>query len=50
MRGAKVITPVALKNYMILFTRRDKPLAQDFIQTLKKVGPPMGINIDDPVA
>lgn len=48
MRGKPVISAVSLKDYMILHTRRDGNIAEDFIRTLKKVGPPMGIYIDDP--
>jgi len=32
---------------MVLFTSRDYEKAQDFVQTLRRVGPPMGINIGD---
>ncbi len=48
MRGTKVISAVSLHNYIILFTRRDSGVAEDFINTLQRVGPPMGIDIGQP--
>ena len=48
MRGNKLITPVDLTNFMIVFTQRDYDKASDFVRTLSTVGPPMGINIGNP--
>lgn len=45
MRGNILITPVSLNDFMILSTRRDSDKAQDFVQTLQKVGPAMGIQV-----
>lgn len=45
MRGKVLITPVSLNDFMILSTRRDAEKAQDFVQTLQKVGPAMGIQV-----
>ena len=47
MRGNTLISAISLRNYMVLFTSRDYEKAQDFVQTLRRVGPPMGINIGD---
>ena len=35
-------------DYMVLSTRRDADKAQDFVQTLQKVGPPMGMKVGRP--
>ena len=48
MRGKKIISGIALKDYVIIFTRRDQESAQDFASTLQKVGPPMGIMVGNP--
>lgn len=48
MRGNTLISTVPLSNYMIVFAPRDGDKAQDFVQTLKRVGPPMGIDVRDP--
>ncbi|XP_061189699.1 piwi-like protein 1 isoform X2 [Saccostrea echinata] len=48
MRGKKLITPVNLDNWVIVFTRRNSPQAQDLVQTLSRVGPPMGMQINSP--
>ncbi|XP_062615032.1 piwi-like protein 1, partial [Saccostrea cucullata] len=48
MRGKKLITPVNLENWVIVFTRRNSPQAQDLVQTLSRVGPPMGMQINSP--
>ena len=48
LRGKKVIAPVSLMEYMVLSTRRDADKAQDFVQTLQKVGPPMGMKVGRP--
>ena len=33
---------------MVISTQRDSQLAGDFVQTLQKVGPPMGIRVANP--
>ncbi|XP_048752927.1 piwi-like protein 1 isoform X2 [Ostrea edulis] len=50
MRGKQLITPVNLENWVILFIRRNSAQAQDLVQTLSRVGPPMGMNIATPTA
>ena len=49
MKGQKLISTVDLVKYLLLFSRRDSLKAQDFFNTLAKVGPPMGMNIADPI-
>lgn len=48
MRGKQLITPVNLENWVIVFTRRNNAQAQDLVQTLSRVGPPMGMRINAP--
>ena len=48
MRGANLISTINLNKWMILFSSRDKGIAQDFYQTLQKVNPPMGIEVNKP--
>ena len=48
MRGMTLLTVVDLREWAVLFTDRDAPKAQDFVQTMSKVGPGMGINVSDP--
>lgn len=50
MRGKQLLSSVEMSDYMILFTGRDAPKAQDFIQTLQRVGPPMGFRVGEPYA
>ena len=33
---------------MVVFTRRDAEKAHDFVSTLMKVGPPMGMRVEKP--
>ena len=48
MRGKYLLLSIGMSDYMILFTGRDAPKAQDFIQTLQRVGPPMGFRVGEP--
>lgn len=48
MRGKHLINSISLREYNIIFSGRDVGVAQDFIQALKKVGPPMGIMVAEP--
>nr|XP_022341463.1 piwi-like protein 1 isoform X1 [Crassostrea virginica]XP_022341464.1 piwi-like protein 1 isoform X1 [Crassostrea virginica]XP_022341465.1 piwi-like protein 1 isoform X1 [Crassostrea virginica] len=48
MRGKQLITPVNLENWVIVFTRRNSAQAQDLVQNLSRVGPPMGMRINSP--
>nr|NP_001107667.1 seali [Strongylocentrotus purpuratus]ABY58155.1 seali [Strongylocentrotus purpuratus] len=43
-----VITAVPLRNWVVVFTRRDAPKAAEFIQMMKQVCPQMGIEIEHP--
>lgn len=49
MRGKRMFSSVSLHNWAILVTDRDKPRAIDFVQNLCRVGPPMGMNISQPM-
>ncbi|VDI77989.1 aubergine [Mytilus galloprovincialis] len=48
MRGKELVTPVDLQRWVIVFTRKNSVMAQDLVQTLSKVGPPMGMRIAQP--
>jgi len=48
MRGKNVISAIPLRTWLVLYTSRDAAIAQDFVQTLERVNPPMGIKIDKP--
>ena len=41
-----VITAVPIHNWLLVFTKRDSGKAMDFMTTLKKVCPPMGIEVN----
>lgn len=41
----QVITPVPLRNWMVLFVNRDRSKAFEFINMMKKVTPAMGIQV-----
>ena len=40
-----VISAVPLNNWVLVFCKRDSPRAMDFVSTLKKVTPMMGIKV-----
>lgn len=44
----RVISAVALNQWLILFTKRDQTKAMDFVQTMKQCCPQMGIQCQDP--
>ena len=48
MRGKNVISAIPLRTWLVLCTTRDEAIAQDFVQTLVKVNPPMGIQLERP--
>jgi aubergine-like protein len=48
MRGKLLITSVNMENWVIIFTKRNAGQAQDLIDTLMRVGPPMGMLIQRP--
>lgn len=37
-----------LVNWIVLHTQRDNRYANDFVQTMQRVGPPMGMLVDRP--
>ena len=41
------MTPVSLGDFFIISTGRDNDKARDFYQTLMKVGPAMGIQVNN---
>ncbi|XP_052219954.1 piwi-like protein 1 [Dreissena polymorpha] len=49
MRGKRLITPVNLQNWVVIYFRRNEQQAQEFVQTLSRVGPPMGMMIAGPI-
>lgn len=46
MRGNELITPVPIENFVVISTRRDADKAHDFVVTLQKIGPAMGIRVN----
>ncbi|XP_078682113.1 piwi-like protein 1 isoform X3 [Branchiostoma floridae x Branchiostoma belcheri] len=49
MRGQQLISCVPMQNWLFIFPQRNSPQAQDFLQALVRVGPPMGMNINKPI-
>lgn len=43
-----VISAVTLKNWLVMFTRRDQSKAMDFVSMMKRVCPPMAIQVNEP--
>ena len=41
----QVITPVHLRNWLVLYVNRDKSKALDFVTMMSKVTPAMGIDV-----
>ena len=41
----QVITPVPLRNWLVLYVNRDKSKALDFVTMMSKVTPAMGIDV-----
>lgn len=50
MRGNTLLTSVPLREWAVLFTAKDASKAEDFVSTMHRVCPPMGMAISDPVA
>ena len=48
MRGEWVIVPVSLEDYLVVFLRRNLGKGQNFVLTLQRVGPPMGMRVRNP--
>jgi aubergine-like protein len=48
MRGAPLKLPVALNDFLLVFTRNDAQKADEFFKTLRKVGGPMGMQVGNP--
>ncbi|CAC5386882.1 AUB [Mytilus coruscus] len=49
MRSNALTTAVSLKNWVIIFSKKNRGTVVDFIEALKRVGPPMGIHVTQPV-
>ena len=49
MRGNRLISCIPLNHWVMIHTGRDESKARDFLGNLKRVGPPMGIQVNDPV-
>ncbi|KAI8512036.1 Piwi-like protein 1 [Branchiostoma belcheri] len=49
MRGQQLISYVPMQNWLFIFPQRNSSQAQDFLQALVRVGPPMGMNINKPI-
>lgn len=43
--SSDIFFQVPLHNWLLVFTRRDQGKAGDFLQTMKRVCPPMGIEV-----
>ena len=43
-----MITAVPLKNWAVVFTKKDRPRAYEFVNMVKKVCPPLGMAISEP--
>jgi len=48
MRDQKLLTSVNLQKWVVVCTKRDQGPANDLVMNLKKVGPPMGIMVNNP--
>jgi len=48
MRGKPLISAVNLTNWVVVFTNRSTNIVEDFVETLKKVAGPFGMNVSDP--
>ena len=44
----QMITAVPLKNWVVVFTKKDRPRAYEFVNMVKKVSPPLGMVISEP--
>ena len=44
-----VISAVPLRKWLLVFTKRDSSKAMDFLNMMKKVAPPMGIEVRDAI-
>ncbi|WAR02492.1 PIWL1-like protein [Mya arenaria] len=49
MRGKSMITSVDMIDWLVVFTQRTRNQTQEFVQTLSRVGPPMGMRINNPI-
>ncbi|XP_019620692.1 PREDICTED: piwi-like protein 1 [Branchiostoma belcheri] len=48
-RGKTLLSTRPLKDWLLIFTKRDAQIANDFKQTLEKVAGPIGIQVSNPV-
>ena len=44
----QMITAVPLKNWVVVFSKKDRPRAYEFVNMVKKVCPPLGMVISEP--
>ena len=44
----QMITAVPLRNWAVVFTKKDRPRAYEFVNMVKKVCPPLGMAISEP--
>ncbi|XP_078682114.1 piwi-like protein 1 [Branchiostoma floridae x Branchiostoma belcheri] len=49
LRGKTLLSTRPLKDWLLIFTKRDAGIANDFKQTLERVAGPMGIQVSSPV-
>ncbi|XP_078456722.1 piwi-like protein 1 [Lampetra fluviatilis] len=47
-RNMKLMTPISMEEWMLLFTRNNSNEARAIVQNLMQVGPPMGMHINKP--
>lgn len=48
MRSNRLLHTLPIENWVLIVTRRDSNNAQEFVGSLSRVGPPMGINVNRP--
>nr|QQA03725.1 Piwi protein [Apostichopus japonicus] len=48
LRGAVLLTPVSLHSWAFICTGRDADNGHNFVEALRRVGPPMGMDIAQP--
>uniref|UniRef100_T1JMK8 Piwi domain-containing protein n=1 Tax=Strigamia maritima TaxID=126957 RepID=T1JMK8_STRMM len=48
MQGKRLLQPIRLANWLLVYTRRDERIVSDFLTTFKTVCRPMGMEINNP--
>ena len=48
IKQGKLLTPIALNSWVLIVPQGDRMFANSFTQTLKRVGPSLGMSIADP--